>query len=100
MPPFLGTDIRKQQKYGKRIQASVDNTVNDLRHDFFIKQNTSFLFLSKNIYFWKSIFFKITKNSIVSAFFLPRQMLRNIDMPQRKPRRLPTAEANFERWRD
>ena len=30
---FLETDIRKQKKYKKRIQTSVDNTVNDLHSD-------------------------------------------------------------------
>ena len=51
---FLETDIRQRQKYKKRIQASVDNTVNDLRYEikfescvkdkknFFIKRNISF----------------------------------------------------------
>ena len=29
---FLETDIREQKKYEKRIQASVDNTVNDLHY--------------------------------------------------------------------
>ena len=29
---FLETDIGKQQKYERAIQASVDNTGNDLRH--------------------------------------------------------------------
>ena len=53
---LLETDIREQKKYEKRIQASVDNTVNDLRYktkfenhvkdknNFFIKQNIAFLF--------------------------------------------------------
>ena len=30
---FLETDIREQKKYEKRIQTSVDNTVNDLRYE-------------------------------------------------------------------
>ena len=30
---FLETDIRQQKKYEKRIQTSVDNTVNDLRYE-------------------------------------------------------------------
>ena len=30
---FLKTDIREQKKYEKRIQTSVDNTVNDLRYE-------------------------------------------------------------------
>ena len=53
---FLETDIREQKKYEKRIQTSVDNTVNDLRYEinlkivlktknnFFIKSNIAFLF--------------------------------------------------------
>ena len=30
---FLETDRREQKKYKKRIQPSVDNTVNDLRYE-------------------------------------------------------------------
>ena len=30
---FLETNIREQKKYEKRIQTSVDNTVNDLRYE-------------------------------------------------------------------
>ena len=53
---FLETDIREQEKYEKRIQTPVDNTVNDVRYqikfenrvedknDFFIKQIIAFLF--------------------------------------------------------
>ena len=53
---FLETDIREQKKYEMRTQTSVDNIVNDLRHEikfencvrdnknsFFIKQNIAFL---------------------------------------------------------
>ena len=59
---FLETDIREQKKYEKRIQTSVDNTVNDLRYEikfencvkdknnFFIKRNIAFLSWTK-IYF-------------------------------------------------
>ena len=43
-------------------------------------------------------FLKISKNLIGSAFFLPREILKNIDMPQQKPWHLPTAEANFKCW--
>ena len=55
---FLETDIREQQKYKKRIQTSVDNTVNDLRYEikfenyvkdksnFFIKRNISVIFFA------------------------------------------------------
>ena len=79
------------------------NTVNDLRYEikfenrvkdkinFFIKRN---IFLNKNTL--EMYFFKIRKNLIVSAFHLPRQILKNIDIPRQKPRHLPTAEANFE----
>ena len=45
---------------------------------FFIKQNISFLFLNKNILFLKTYFFKIPKNLIAAAFFLPKQILKNI----------------------
>ena len=61
---FLETDIREQKKYEKRIQTSVDNTVNDLRYEikfenrvkdknnFFIKRNIAFVFLFQTkIYF-------------------------------------------------
>ena len=53
---FLETDVREQKKYEKRMQASVDNEVNDLRYEikfgnrvkdknnFFIQQNIAFLF--------------------------------------------------------
>ena len=30
---FLDTDIREEKKYEKRIQISVNNTVNDLRYE-------------------------------------------------------------------
>ena len=52
---FVEADIREQKKYEKRIQTSVDNTVNDLRYEikfencvkdknnFFIKRNIAFL---------------------------------------------------------
>ena len=106
---FLEIDITEQQKYEKRIQTFVDNTGNDLGYEikfensvrdknkfcnkrkiFFFKQKYTFLFL-------ETYFFKISKNLIASAFFLLRQILKNIDMPRQKPRHLPTAEANFER---
>ena len=96
---FLETDIREQKKYEKRIQTSVDNTVNDLRYEikfencvkdknnFFVKKHF-FSFLNKNIFIFGDMFFKIPKNLITSAFFLPRQILKNIDMPRQKPRML------------
>ena len=98
MPRFLETEIREQQKYEKRIQTSVDNTADDPLHEIkfayhvknfkkllFIKEDISlFLFLEKN-------FFKIPKNSVASAFFLPTQILKNIEMPRQNPRHLPNA---------
>ena len=74
------------------MQASVDNTVNDLRYEvklencmkdkinFFIKQNISFLFKQKCILVLETYFFKIPKNLIALAFFLLRQILKTIDM--------------------
>ena len=53
---FLETDRRERKKYERRMQTSVDNTVNDLRYEnkfenrvkdknnFFIKRNIAFLF--------------------------------------------------------
>ena len=46
---FLETDIREQKKYEKRIQTSVDNTVNDLRYEIKFEnirnvRNIAFLF--------------------------------------------------------
>ena len=66
---FLETDIREQKKYEKRIQTSVDNTVNDLRYEikfencvkdknnFFITH--CFSFLNKNIFYsWRHNFLR------------------------------------------
>ena len=66
---FLETDIKEQKKYEKRIQTSVDNTINDLpyeikfenhvkdKNNFFVKWNICFLFLNKNIFYtWTRIF--------------------------------------------
>ena len=82
----------------------MDNKVNDLcyvvkfenhiKNKRFIKQNISFL---ENQFFFicGNIFLMSPKNSIASAFFLPRQILKNIDMPRQKPQQ-STAEANSE----
>ena len=68
---FLETDIREQQKYEKRIQTSLDNSVNNMCHEikfdtrmegkntfllsktflFFFKQKYIFLFLEKFFFF-------------------------------------------------
>ena len=71
---FLETDIREQKEYEKRIQTSVDNTVNDLRYEvklqnhvkyknnFFVKRNISILFVSKNIFYsWRYIFLRFLR---------------------------------------
>ena len=67
---------------------------------FFIKQDISLFFKQKNIFFLflEKYFFQISKNSVASAFFLPRQILKNIDMPRIDPWHLPTAKANFKCW--
>ena len=77
------------------MQTSVDNTVNDLRYEnkfenhvkeknnFFIKRNIAFLFSIKYILFLETYFLKIPKNLLASADFLPRQILKNVDMPRR-----------------
>ena len=81
----------------------MDNKVNDLHYAvkfenrekqkyFFIKQNISF-FLNQSL-------FILGKVLTASAFFLPRQILKNIDMPRQKPWHLLTAEVNSERYYD
>ena len=55
---------------------------------FFLKQKYIFS------YSWlEKYFFKISKNSIASAFFLLRQILKNIDVPH--PWHLRNVEVNF-----
>ena len=83
-----------------KTQTSVDNTVNDLlyeikfencvkdKNNFFIKQKLLFFLEQKYILFLETYFFKIPKNLITSAFFLARQILKNIDMPWQKSQML------------
>ena len=52
---FLELNIREQKKYEKRMQTSVDNTVNDLRYEIKFENirnvwNIAFLFWAK-LYF-------------------------------------------------
>ena len=66
---FLETDKRELQKYEKRIQTSVDNTINYLNYEikfencvkeknnFFIKQNIYFLFKTKIYFILGDMFF-------------------------------------------
>ena len=66
-----------------------------------MKDKNNFLLSGTSMFIYfilGDIFFKIPKNLIASAFFLPRQILKNIDMPQQKPQYLPTAKGNFEYW--
>ena len=76
MAHVLETGIREHQKYGKRKQTSNRQNIS--------KRKYIFLFLEKN-------YFKIPKNSIASAFFWLRQILKNIDMPQQILQHLLTA---------
>ena len=66
---FLETDRRERKKYERRMQTSVDNTVNDLRYEnkfenrvkdknnFFIKRKIAFLFLKKIHFILGEVFF-------------------------------------------
>ena len=51
----LENDIRKQKKYEKRIQISVDNTVNDMHYKIKfenrVKEKNNFFIKKKNIVF-------------------------------------------------
>ena len=97
---FLETDIREQKKYKMRTQTSLDNTENDLRYEIkfehrvknknnlFIKRNIAFLSWKKKKIFLETYFFQIPENLITSAFFMSRQILKNIDMPRQRPQML------------
>ena len=88
---FIETDIREQQKHDKRMNTSVDIKVNDLCHEIkfenrvkdkynFLLSKTFIFFWNKNVFlFLEKYFFKIPKKSIALAFFLWRQILKNID---------------------
>ena len=92
----------KGSKYEKRIQTPVDNTVNDLRHEIKFEnheKNKSNFFIKENIflfYSWKSIFLKIPKNLITSAFSFDEADTKNIDTHRQKHRvcRLPRRISN------
>ena len=50
---FLTTDIRERQKYEKRIQTSMDNTVNDLRYEIKFEnrvKDKNKCFIKRNIF--------------------------------------------------
>ena len=58
---LLETDIREQKKYEKRIQASVDNTVNDLgckiKFENRVKDKNNFLLSETLLFFFKQKYF-------------------------------------------
>ena len=67
MSQFLETDIREQQKYEKRIQISVDNTVNGLHDEIkfenCVKNEYTFF------YSWKSILLRFLRIQWLEHFF-------------------------------
>ena len=84
---FFETDIREPKKYEKRIQTSVDCTVNDLCYGIkfevcvkdksnlsiernIAERNIAFLFQTKIYFILGEVFFKIPKNLIAQAFFV------------------------------
>ena len=66
---FLETDLRELKKHEKRIQASLDNTINDLHYEikfenrvkdknnFFVKRNIAYLFKTKVYFVLGDVFF-------------------------------------------
>ena len=82
MSRVLETGIKEQQKYEKRKQTYVDNTLNDLHHKslkivkkrkipFLIKQDISFFFFNENTYSysWKSTFLRFLRIQLPRHFF-------------------------------
>ena len=71
---FLETDIKEQKKYEKRMQTSVDNTVNDLLYEIMFEnirdvRNIAFFFQTKIYFILGDIFFEVPKNLILGIFF-------------------------------
>ena len=66
MPCFLETDISEQNKYEKRIETSVDNTVNDLRYQMkfenCVKDQNKFVIKRKIFPFLTKIYIFILAN--------------------------------------
>ena len=77
---FLETDRRERKKYERRMQTSVDNTVNDLRYEnkfenrvkdknnFLLSEKLLFFFLKKYILFLERYFFKILHNFFAERY--------------------------------
>ena len=105
---FLETGIREQRNMKIEYRQLWINTVNDLRYEIkfenrvkdksFLLSKTFFFFFKQKYIFhsWMEYFCKIPKNLIASAFFLLKQVLKNIDIPWQKLWHLSTVEANFE----
>ena len=71
---FLEIDTKEQKKYEKKIQTSVDNTVNDLRYEIMFEnirdvRNIAFFFQTKIYFILGDIFFEVPKNLILGIFF-------------------------------
>ena len=105
---FLETDIREQQKYKKRIQTFLDNTINDLhqeikfencvkdKNNFLLSETFLFFLKQKYILFLATHFFKILNHLIALAFFFAGADTKKHRYAWQKPQHLPIAEANFE----
>ena len=77
---FLETDRRERKKYERRMQTSVDNTVNDLRYEnkfenrvkdknnFLLSEKLLFFFFKKYILFLERYFFKILNNFFAERY--------------------------------
>ena len=64
---------------------------------FLISETLPFFLKQKYILFLETYLFKILKNLIASSFFfLPRQTLKTIDMPQQKPEMLHWLNLQIE----
>ena len=55
---------------------------------FLLSKIMLFFIGQKYILLSETYFFKIPKNLITAAFFLPKQILKNIEMPRQKPQML------------
>ena len=55
---------------------------------FLLSETLLFFDEQKHMLFSEIYLFKIPKNLITSAFFLPREILKNIDMPGQNPQTL------------
>ena len=90
-----GNNESMKREYTK--WSALWNCVKD-KNNFLMKRNISF-FKQKYIFlFLETYIFKISKNLIALTFFLPREILKRIDMPQPKLWPYPIVLANFQRY--